>query len=120
MTATDIIQIDAGWMNSLIALVPFFFSNMSVVETVLEKEIPQTLRYLIAATMAAVPCSFGVCESHGWMNVAVSSDTSGDYDYSGVNYKYPLQLSPEEVAKPRKQRHNPRRALRQFHRLPLQ
>lgn len=88
--AASVIDVDAEWMNSLLSLVPFPFSNSSVAEIVMSYELFLILPIMIASTMAAVPCSFNICTEYLEYPQA----------FGTIDYNYSRQLTAEEASLP--------------------
>lgn len=98
VTAEDIVEIDAEWMNSLIDMMPWTFSNLSVGSIIATTGAELAIPLIVAATMAAAPCSFGICETDDWMHLIF--DFSGESNYNHMKYNYSRALTSAEAAQP--------------------
>lgn len=96
----DVVTIDAQWMNSLLTYKPFKMSNMSTARLLAEGgNLRLRLPLIIASTMAAAPCSFGICEPlcRPFEGCEEGSIIQNFYWNQAVVYNYSRQLSPSEA-----------------------
>lgn len=96
----DVVTIDAQWMNSLLTYKPFEMSNMSTARLLAGGgDLRLRLPLIIASTMAAVPCSFGICEPfcRPFEGCEQGSILQMFYWNKKVVYNYSRQLSPSEA-----------------------
>lgn len=95
----DVVTIDAQWINSLLTYKPFELSNMSTARLLARWDLRLRLPLIIASTMAAAPCSFGICEPlcRRFEGCEEGSILQNFYWNDAVVYNYSRQLSPSEA-----------------------
>lgn len=95
----DIVAIDAQWMNSLLTYTPFKISNVSTASLLGWEDLGLRLPLIIASTMAAALCSFGICEPNcqPFGSCEKGSVLQMVHWDERVVYNYTKKLSPSEA-----------------------